>query len=33
VQMLEDAIMTNPNNIKIMNEMDKKNGLKMAILW
>ena len=22
--MLEDAIMTNPNNIKIMNEMDKK---------
>ena len=26
--MLEDAIMTNPNNTKIMNEMDKKNGLK-----
>ena len=22
--MLEGAIMTNPNNIKIMNEMDKK---------
>jgi hypothetical protein len=34
--MLEDAIMTNPNNIKIMNEMDKKwlkNGSKMAIFW
>jgi hypothetical protein len=31
--MLEGAIMTNPNNIKIMNEMDKKKGLKMAILW
>ena len=28
--MLEDAIMTNPNNIKIMNEMAKK---KMAKKW
>ena len=28
--MLEDAIMTNPNNIKIMKEMAKK---KMAKKW